>query len=223
MADLAIPFSLSDILERVTPGGLLIAAVVEGFGSQILVHTQISSQPLGYAALLAGAYAVGVAVNSLTPYVPIKRYRRYWSASPSAMEAAVRTSVETHFGVAADDQAWRLCYGTVMKQGYGANTQLFLGLDVFCRAMTVASLLALFTFIAAAVIALLARAPVAFHLIFAAASLVLSFLFRRGASIYSQSFVASIYEGFFNWWCDEQSPHKDKDSVGENKASTGTS
>ncbi len=202
MSDLAIPFSLSDILERVVPGGLVISAVAVGFYDQFREYTQIASPPLAYAAFLAGSYALGVAVNSLAGFIRIKGYRRYWSDNPSAMESAVRSSIETHFRLAADDQTWRICYGTVVKQGYGANTQLFLGLEVFCRAMTVASLLAVTVFLGAAGVAFAESFSAMSYLAFAAAASALTFLFHQGARIYSQAFVGSIYEGFFNWWCD---------------------
>jgi hypothetical protein len=204
MSDLAIPFSLSDVLERVVPGGLLISAAALAFHGQLQGSAEIAASPLGYAAFLAGSYALGVSVNSLANLIPITGYRRYWSDKPSSMEAAVRRSIERHFGLTADDRTWRLCYGTVIKQGYGANTNLFLGLDVFCHAMTVASVLALSIFLCAGGIALCRGVPELRYVLFAAGAFVLAFLFQRGARIYSQAFVGSIYEGFFNWWCDER-------------------
>ncbi len=205
MPDLAIPFSLSDILERVIPGGLLLSAVVLAFHEQLGEFVQVTASPLGYVALLTGSYALGVSVNSVADLIRIKGYRRYWSDEPTVMENAVRQSIETHFGIAVDDRAWRLCYGTVTKNGYEANTSLFLGLDVFCRAMTVASALALTVFLCSGSIALYRGGAVMENVLLATGSFVLTFLFHRGARIYSQAFVASIYEGFFNWWCDARS------------------
>jgi len=222
MPDLAIPFSLSDILERVVPGGLLISAVALAFHGQLQGYAEIAVSPLGYTAVLAGSYALGVSVNSLANLIPIRGYRRYWSDKPSSMEAAVRHSIEIHFGLSADDRTWRLCYGTVLKQGYGANTHLFLGLDVFCRAMAVASVVASSVFLGAGGIAWYRGVPSVTDVVFAAGTFVLAFLFQRGARIYSQAFVGSIYEGFFNWWCDERKARGANGSEDIPKSSDGS-
>ena len=204
MANLAIPFSLSDILERVIPGSLLLTLSGIAFHDSILIPGALVSSPLIYAAFLACSYALGVSLNSLSDVVKIKGYRTYWSTEPSAMERAVRHAFEAHFGIPPDNNSWRLCFGTVIKQGYGANTQLFLGLEVFCRAMFVACSLASASFIGAFALAWERGSPFVSLLIWTVFLLAFSYLFRRGAKNYSQAFVGSIYEGFFNWVCDEK-------------------
>jgi hypothetical protein len=204
MSDLAIPFSVSDILERVIPGASLMTSATIVFHHHLPVSSSVSSSPFAYAALLAGAYALGVALNSLGGYIRIKGYRKYWSSAPSEMEQAIHEAILEHFGIHPDDNSWRLCYGTVIKHGYGSNTQLFLGLDIFCRAMTVTSMLSGMLFLVALCGALRSSAAVLPWIVCSATALALTWLFCRGTRTYSQAFVGSIYEGFFSWLCDER-------------------
>jgi hypothetical protein len=204
MADLAIPFSVSDILERVIPGACLMTSATVVFHDHLPVSKLISSSPFAYAAFLAGAYALGVALNSLGGYMRIRGYRQYWSSAPSEMEQAVHKAIHEHFGIHPDENSWRLCYGTVIKHGYGSNTQLFLGLDIFCRAMAVTSALAAVVFLFALSLALRSSANVFPWAICCATAFALAWLFWRGMRNYSQAFVGSIYEGFLSWLCDER-------------------
>lgn len=204
MADLAIPFSVSDILERVIPGASLMTSATIVFHDYLPVSSPLSSSPFAYAAFLAGAYALGVALNSLAGYIRIKGYRQYWSSAPSEMEQAVHKAILEHFGIYPDDNSWRLCYGTVIKHGYGSNTQLFLGLDIFCRAMTITSMLAGVFFLFALSTALRSSGTVFPWTVCSATAFALAWLFCRGTRNYSQAFVGSIYKGFFSWLCDER-------------------
>ena len=141
MGNLALPFSLSDILERVIPGSLLLAAWFFGLDLTVDLPEVLKNAALASAVFLATSYALGVALNALSSFVKIRDYRRYWTADPDERQQAVQAAIEAHFGLKVDTNTWSLCYGTCTKNGYSANTQLFLGLEVFCRAMTVTSLL----------------------------------------------------------------------------------
>ena len=55
MADLAIPCSLSDILERVIPGSLLISSGAFAFRDLVVFASPLAGSPLAYAAFLAGS------------------------------------------------------------------------------------------------------------------------------------------------------------------------
>jgi hypothetical protein len=201
MADLSLPFSASDVLERVIPGSLVLASYGYAFDGFQHVPPFLNNAIIAPVIFFSCAYAVGVGLNAVAGFVKIREYRKYWSSQPTEREVAIKNAIELHFKIHADDEVWRLCYGTCAKNGYGSNTPLFLGIEVFCRAMTIVALLAAIAF----VIALYRRwTDIALHLVLTSVSLALAWIFHRGARIYSQAFVASIYEGFFSWYCDNR-------------------
>lgn len=205
MGNLALPFSLSDILERVIPGSLLLAAWFFALDLTVDLPAVFENAALASAVFLATSYAVGVALNALPEFFEIQGYRQYWTADPDEHQQAIQAAIEAHFGVKADTDTWKLCYGTCTKNGYGANTQLFLGLDVFCRTMAVTSILSGLALVVASIREMDGIVPSLSEAILLGTVLAFAGVFRRGARIYSQAFVSSIYEGFFNWYCDQRS------------------
>ena len=210
MANLALPFSLSDILERVIPGSLLIGAFGLAFNDKLVLPNKLSNSAVMTTFFLAGSYAIGVSLNSLAGFIKIKGYRQYWSNDPNDRQTAIRSVLENHFGLTPDNNSWSLCYGTVIKNGYGANTQLFLGLEVFCRAMTVSCILSGIIFAVAILCNLRDFSSAKTFLIFTPTAFILAWIFYRGARIYSVAFVASVYEGFYNWCCDQRNENESK-------------
>ena len=163
-----------------------------------------TSSILGSIAFLAVSYAIGVSLNTVAgfSFIRITGYRTYWGENPSNAEKKMREAFLKHFGFEPDDTAWRFCYGTTVKGGYGSNTQLFLGLEVFCKAMFVCCLLNSCAFGLASYWHF-GRVGVYVYLLLALSCLILAYLFIRGARNYSKAFVASIYEGFYSWHCDQ--------------------
>lgn len=205
MNNISLPFSLSDILERIIPGSILICSLSFSVDPSASLFPYNAATVVMVAVFLVLSYAVGVSLNALAGFVHIFEYRRYWSESPSNQELEIKNAFQAHFGIEPNDSSWRLCYGTCIKNGYGSNTQVFLGLDVFCRAM-----------IATCIITILAlSSAIAYgwyfcssfeekHIYGIVSTVSLAPLMYRGAQIYSMAFVASIFKGFFNWYIDEK-------------------
>jgi hypothetical protein len=202
-----VPFSLSDILERIIPGFIVLALLHLVIFRHVEVAVDGISQPVLWFALLAAAYACGVLMNTLSGFLRIPTLRQFWRVPPTPRQAAIRQAIEKHFGVPADDASWSLCFGTVSKHGYGTNTQLFLGLEVFCRSMmAVCAVATLLLFLKVLLVLVLLRSlrEVRIESLILPIAVAAFILFRRGARNYSQAFVASIYEGFFSWYCENR-------------------
>jgi hypothetical protein len=204
IGELKTPFTIGDFLERVVPGFILVVAL-----HQILFPT---SPPKVYGLdgvmlailVLAVSYPLGVGLNFLARFVRPANQR---SASDPATDPRLRhikDSFEAFFGILADDQAWRYCYGIVVKHGYSVNVQLFAQLDIFCRSMMAGSGIVVFVSIASRVLSPGRWDTVSFAatVSVSAASFVI-FLFS--ARTYSRAFVGAIYEGFYSWLCESKS------------------
>ena len=204
MSSLTLPFSLSDILERVIPGSILLVCLYMSFHELLDIPYSIGNKAITSAFFFAVSYAIGVSLNSLAGFIKIKGYRTYWTENPCEREKAIRDALGEHFKIVPDNDTWRLCYGTCIKNGYGSNTQLFLGLEVFCRGMTVTTIVSGIAFMISILLNITNLQEAKIFVIFAPISFILSWVFHRGAWIYSLAFVGSIYEGFFNWYCDNK-------------------
>jgi hypothetical protein len=206
--NLAIPFSLSDVLERVIPGSILLSVVL------LLQTDRIDPDVWNYNAFfllflfLSVSYALGVLMNTLSGLWRIRDFRKYWTSTPSPRETAIRSAIEQHFGVGVDDSIWSLCYGPCVKHGYAANVQLFLGLEIFCSSMTIASAISSAILIVGAATAFLCSYPSVFSpemkLALGVGFALAVPIFRRGTGSYSRAFVGSIYEGFYSWYCEPE-------------------
>jgi len=212
MSSLSLPFSLSDILERVIPGSILVVCLFFSFHDFLSISYSIGNTAIASVFFLGVSYAVGVSINSLAGFIKIKGYRTYWTEDPCESEKAIRDALEEHFKIVPDNDTWRLCYGTCIKNGYSANTQLFLGLEVFCRAMTVTTIISGISFLSSIFLNIKDFQETKIFIILTPLSFLLSCTFHRGAKIYSLAFVGSIYEGFFNWYCDNKKEKSDNHS-----------
>ena len=201
----AVPFSISDILERIVPGTIFLCLMALAFPSTINALPTNVSLPGLWFVFLASAYAVGVVLNNSYNLWRIKGSRDYWHEKDGLPEykQAIQSAIRSHFRIDADEKSWAFCYGACTKHGYSPNTQLFQGLTVFCRSMMMAMLFASVAFLIGmgtefCLTGTLTLSP----LLFAAVSFALALAFRSGATAYDHAFVGSIYEGFYSWYCE---------------------
>lgn len=221
----ALPFSVSDILERIIPGIILLAVFYLTLFRHFTVDAGTAAnsvaQPVLWLSFLAASYACGVIMNTISSYAPIPGARAYWNElsanNPNARhpetiaradkhKLAIRDAIEEHFGVDVTDNSWKLCFGTVAKHGYSSNTLLFQGLEVFSRSMMAVCALAFGALVVKTTVGPLAYAiewaDLRAEAVLCIISLIGVFQFRRSAKSFSQGFVASIYEGFYSWYVE---------------------
>lgn len=207
MGNFSLPFSFSDILERVIPGLLVLGSAyylltpgwgVENFGALIPIISFVT---------LISAYSVGVIINSVPSEKFILGYRGYGSSKGSdETECAIRSAVEKTYKIRFTNDSWRLCYGTCVKNGLSANVHLFLGLEIFCRSMMVASAF----FSASLILAMMFGSqnphinnqPACVLFFALGVAQVCAGAFYLGARKYSRVFVSAIYQGFYSWYCE---------------------
>lgn len=201
-----MPFSLSDILERIIPGAIFLGQIYIATYSLNLQISQALNNPALWFIFLAAAYAIGVVLNNSYNLWKISGSRDYWTVADGQLPAykvAIKQAIKTHFQIEADEKSWAFCYGTCNKHGFSPNTQLFQGLAVFCRTMMMGMAFSTLIYAAAAVATAIADQTVpSTLLILTGGSMLLAFAFRSGAIAYDKAFVGSIYEGFYSWYCE---------------------
>jgi zinc transporter ZupT len=197
---LNLPFSISDLLERVIPGGIFLLYVAVAFaGTDILIglNTWTVSSIIVAASL---AYAVGVMLNALASLTNLGDNRIYWAKSDNGSKLAVKQSIADYFEIEPDESSWKVCYGICAKHGYAANTQLFQGLFVFCRSMCVNCILGALLIFISQIIQWLEKSSIDQASVWiCVASALSAVIFYKGVRTYTRSFVGSIYEGFYTW------------------------
>lgn len=194
-----LPFSISDLIERVIPGGILQGYVlffVFGVNIGPIVANFTLAVIVAYAST---SYAIGVLLNALASWANPADNRVYWQGAATDYKHAVRKSFEDYFGFPATEDSWRFCYGICAKHGYAANTQLFQGLYVFCRSMVVNCVFGAVLLTFGLFIGFPQQSSPGYTLVTILASLCAAGIFYLGVWTYTRSFVGSIYEGFFTW------------------------
>lgn len=194
-----LPFTIGDLLERVIPGTIFQVYVLLFLFGKDSGSIVSNSTVTGIALQLGTAYALGVLLNSLANLTNLADNRKYWALD--------RTQGPTNPMRRA-----------IVKHGYSANTQLFQGLYVFCRTMSVncalGSVLSAVSLFADPFANQLQSPAISWSILIG--SIGCTLLFYYGAWVYSRSFVGSIYEGFYSWYC-EQSSVNNKKSISEDQ------
>ena len=189
-----LPFSITDILERIVPGAALLSLLLlDNF--ETLPELDLDLKVVATAAFIATSYIAGVMVNIYSGFFRFLSNR--YIDSITNRKPMVADAYKDVFSTEFSGDAWRFCYGVVMKEKFGVNTSFFAGIEVFCSSMFVVFLLGLFVTV---VRYLDGSMPLGFPTMF----FVLAVIFCLGSRKYSRAFSESIYDAFYSWYCFER-------------------
>jgi hypothetical protein len=153
--------------------------------------------------VLAVSYPVGVGLNYVARFVRPANQRGTINPATDPRLKHIKDAFEAFFNIPADAEAWRYCYGIVVKHGYSVNVQLFAQLDIFCRSIMAGSGIVVGATLASKLVNPSRWDPLSLGATLAVASA--SFvIFLLSARTYSRAFVSAIFEGFYSWVRDSQ-------------------
>lgn len=190
-----VPFSISDILERVIPGAVLLGgalSALKGWGA-IVSDGEATSQFATFTVFALLSYVFGLITNIISGLVPKLDLRS--DDHSEILDQRVLEAYLDFFGKEYDATAWKWCYGIVVKHGYAINTDFFQGVYVFCSSIFVA-LAALVPLYLWAWIYRDISVLAIIGILFAA------WAFFRGSQKYSKLFALSILEAFYSYWVE---------------------
>ena len=190
-----VPFTISDILERVIPGAVFLGGAVSAFhGWGALISDGETSQFATFTVFALLSYVFGLIANIISGLVPRLDTRN--DDHSKILSQRVVDAYAEFFKHEYDTSAWKWCYGIVVKHGYAVNTNFFQGVYVFCSSMFVSLAILVPIYIWAWYFKDFSVLPV---FIIPAAALA----FARGSQKYSRLFALSILEAFYSYWIEQ--------------------
>lgn len=202
------PFLISDIIERIVPGGIFLFVAVFLLGFE-RIGLLADKELLGALAFFGFSYSFGVLFNVCSNKLTFLE-TRYFIPEPADYGDVLAREFEVRFREKFSTGSWRFCYGVVQKESLAVNTALFGGMAVFCRSMAVCCLFIALTVLFAP---LGTRVEFAFGAVYLGsvilfASLLGGFVFTMGARTYGKSFALSIYDSFLTYSLLTPNPRK---------------
>lgn len=199
ISDMNGPFSLSDVLERVIPGLLLILAThLVFFPMRGPDDYQANAAIIGSVVVLV-AYPLGVGLNFLGNLV---RWSNARSKVDPVNQYADCKEAFAFLRLPINNDLWRYCYGIVAKHGYSANVDLFAKLEIFSRSVMAGSLIVSIEILVA--MQAFGKWTDWHHWASLAIAVISALTFLFAARRYGQSFIKSIYEAFYSWYIDDK-------------------